>query len=240
MFFMSDPIYMVVMGVGSLLVFLPQMWVKKTVESYSQVPASRGFSGAQVAEALLRENQVYDVGVEMVEGVLSDHYDPSAKKVRLSRDNYFGQTVSGVAIAAHEVGHAIQHATGYYPIVVRGALAPVVNIGSQLGPMLFFVSIGITASGALMPDWAWALAWLGVLLFGTAVVFHIITLPVEINASMRALKIISGSHYLTETELPGAKKVLTAAAFTYVAAALYSLIQLLYFVFRLLNSRRSE
>lgn len=237
--FFYDPSYMMVMIVGAVLVFLPQMWVQGTYNKFKDVPTARGKTGAQVAEEILRDNGVHNVAVEVSHGVLSDHYDPMSKKVRLSEENYYGSSVAGVAVAAHEVGHAIQHATGYFPVVARGAMFPVVNIGSQLGPLLFFISVGMGATSHAMPDWAWTLAWVGVALFGAAVLFHVITLPVEINASMRAVKILNNGHYLTSTELPGAKKVLTAAAFTYVAAALYALIQLLYFVFRLLNSRRN-
>ncbi|MBK8189235.1 MAG: zinc metallopeptidase [Vampirovibrionales bacterium] len=237
--FFHDPGYMLIMLVGLALTFLPQIWVKSAYNRYSQVPASRGETGAQVAERILRENGVTNVIVEEVAGQLSDHYDPGAHAVRLSTDNYHGRSIAGVAIAAHEVGHALQHATGYYPVVLRAAMVPVVNLGSQLGPLLLMVSLGMGAVSHAMPGWAWGLAWLGVLLFSASVAFHIVTLPVEINASMRAIKILSDGRYVTTDELPGAKKVLTAAAFTYVAVALYSLIQLAYWVFRLVGSRRN-
>lgn len=236
--FFYDPGYMIVMLIGAILVFIPQMWVKSTYEQFRKVRSSSGMTGAEVAEQLLHRHGVHDVAVEMVPGELSDHYDPGAKKVRLSPDNYQGHSVAGVAIAAHEVGHAIQHATGYYPVVIRSAMAPVVNIGSQLGPLLLIVAISLGATSQVMPDWAWYLAWIGVLMFGSAVAFHVVTLPVEINASMRAVKILSDGRFLTTNEMSGARKVLTAAAFTYVAVALYSLIQLLYFVMRLLGNRR--
>ncbi len=236
--FFYDPGYIMVMIIGAILVFLPQMWVKKTYGTFRKVRASGGLTGAEVALRLLRDNGVHDVDVEMVPGELADHYDPGAKKVRLSPDNYHGDSVAGVAIAAHEVGHAIQHATGYYPVVLRSAMVPAVNLGSQLGPLLLIVALALGAGSQMMPDWAWYLAWIGVLLFGSAVAFHVVTLPVEINASMRAVRILADGRFLTTNEMPGAKKVLTAAAFTYVAVALYSLIQLLYFVMRLLGSRR--
>jgi Zn-dependent membrane protease YugP len=188
----------------------------------------------------LQEEGIQDVTVEPTPGELSDHYDPSAKAVRLSSANYYGHSVAGVAVAAHEVGHAIQHARGYYPVVLRSALAPVVNLGSQLGPMLFFVSLAIGVGSQAMPGWAFGLAWLGVALFGLAVVFHMVTLPVEFNASRRALAILESGRYLSVNEIPGAKKVLFAAALTYVAAALYAAIQLVYFIMRLVGMQQQQ
>jgi Zn-dependent membrane protease YugP len=153
---------------------------------------------------------------------------------------YHGSSVASVAIAAHECGHAIQHAKGYVPVVLRSAMVPAVNIGSNLGPWLIVIALGLGATSQAMPQWSWTLAWLGVALYGTAVAFHFVTLPVELDASGRALKVLETQHFLSADEMSGAKKVLTAAAFTYVAAALYALIQLLYFVLRLLGSRREE
>jgi Zn-dependent membrane protease YugP len=236
--FFGDPLYMVVMLVGAALVFLPQLWVKSTVAKHSEEAAS--YTGREVAERILANEGLHNVRVEATPGELSDHYDPTARAVRLSEANYYGRSVAGIAIAAHEVGHALQHAHGYYPVVLRSALVPAVNIGSQLGPMLFFISLGMGATSQVMPDWAWTMAWVGVALFGSAVLFHMVTLPVEINASARALKILNTGGFVTASQLPGARQVLTAAAFTYVAAALYALIQLLYFVFRLMNARREE
>lgn len=236
--FFSDPGYLVIMLIGAGLTFLPQLWVKSAYQRYARVPARRGETGAQVATRILREQGITNVSVEETPGELSDHYDPGARAVRLSPDNYHGHSLAGVAIAAHEVGHALQHATGYYPVVLRSAMVPAVNLGSQLGPILLMVSLGMGAVSHAMPGWAWGLAWLGVLLFSASVAFHLVTLPVEINASMRAVKLLADGGYVTSEEMPGAKTVLTAAAFTYVAVALYSLIQLVYWVYRLLGSRR--
>jgi Zn-dependent membrane protease YugP len=236
-----DPGYMLITLVGAGLSFLPQMWVMNTVRRYVQEPTEARQTGAEIAREILNSQGVSNVAIEQVAGELSDHYDPSARAVRLSSDIYHGRSISAAAIAAHEVGHALQHATGYYPVVLRSAMVPAVNLGSQLGPILLMISLGLGATSHAMPAWAETMAWLGVLLFGASCAFHIVTLPVEINASMRAVKILADGRYLTTTEVPGAKKVLTAAAFTYVATALYSLIQLLYFVFRLMgNSRRND
>jgi hypothetical protein len=238
--FFYDPTYMLVMLVGMVLVFIPQMWVKNTVGRYLEMRTSRGLSGREMAAIILQEHGLSDVQVEMVEGELSDHYDPTSKTVRLSPEIYHGNTVSSVAIAAHECGHAIQHAKGYVPVVIRSAMVPAVNIGSNMGPWLIMIALGLGAASHVMPQWALMLAWIGVALYGAAVVFHFVTLPVELDASGRALKVLETQHYLSSDEMSGAKKVLTAAAFTYVAAALYALIQLLYFVFRLLGSSRRD
>jgi uncharacterized protein len=238
MYFGGDPLYMVVMLVGAALAFLPQLWVKSTVSKHLNQPAR--FTGAEVAHAILKQEGLHDVVVEMTPGELSDHYDPGARTVRLSQAIYHDRTVSSVAIAAHEVGHALQHARGYYPVVLRSALVPVVNIGSSVGPLLFMVSLGLGFTAQGMPDWAYGLAWVGVILFGTAVAFHMVTLPVEFNASARALSILNTGQFVDKQQLKGARWVLTAAAFTYVAAALYSLIQLLYYVYRLTGARRSN
>lgn len=227
-----DPLYMILFVVGLPLIFLPQWWVKSTVNKYKAVNAGQGYSGAQVAKAILEDQGIRDVGVELVAGELSDHYDPSHKMVRLSADIYHGQSVTAAAIAAHEVGHAIQHHQGYYPVVLRSAMVPIVNLGSQLGPMLIMFSLMLMAMHVLSPGMGLMVAWVGVFGFAAAVAFHFVTLPVEIDASMRALKILKSHRYLSQTEMGGAQAVLTAAASTYVATALYSLMQLAYWVFR--------
>ncbi len=238
--YFSDPLYLLLMLVGMALVFLPQLWVKNTVEKFSQVRTQRGVSGRDAARTILNEHGLSQVQVEMAEGFLSDHYDPTSKVVRLSPDIYHGDSVASIAIAAHECGHAIQHAKGFFPVVIRSALVPVVNFGSSLGPWLLIIALGLGVTSHIMPTWAWMMAWTGVILYGTAVSFHFVTLPVELDASSRALKVLEQNHYLRESEMPGARQVLTAAAFTYIAAALYALMQLLYFVFRLLGMRRSD
>ncbi|MDX2084170.1 MAG: zinc metallopeptidase [Candidatus Melainabacteria bacterium] len=234
--FFHDPLFLVLTVVGGLLVFLPQMWVQRTYRAFATHSTAQGLTGAEVATQILRENGLHEVSVEVSHGLLSDHYDPSARAVRLSEDNYYGRSVAGAAVAAHEVGHAIQHARGFTPVVVRSAMFPAVNLGSQLGPLLFMASLFMGIGSEL----GFMTAALGVVLFSLSVLFHVVTLPVEIDASLRAIKILSDGRYLTTQELPGAKKVLTAAAMTYVAAALYSLMQLMYYIFTLLNSRRDD
>lgn len=235
-----DPVYLLIMGLGMVLVFVPQMWVKNTVSRFLEVPTGRSYSGREVAQRILSENGLSHVSVEMVDGMLSDHYDPTQKIVRLSPDVYRGTSVSSVAVAAHECGHALQHAQGYFPMSIRSAMAPVVGLGSGIGPWLIMLGIALGATSHLAPSWAWMMAWLGVICYGLAVAFHLVTLPVELDASGRALKILQSQSYLDTQELGGARKVLTAAAFTYVATALYALMELLYWVFRLLGSRRND
>lgn len=229
--------YMLLMLIGLPLVFLPQWWVKSTVGKFSKVATDQGLSGAEVARQILAQNQLFHVQVEEVPGELSDHYDPSDKAVRLSPEIYHGSSVAACAIAAHECGHALQHASGFVPVVIRSAMVPAVNLGSQLGPMLIIGSLILMSMRMLNPDLAFLVGVFGVMMFGLAVLFHVVTLPVEIDASMRAVRILNTNGFLVSDELPGAKRVLTAAACTYVATALYSLIQLMYWVMQLMGSR---
>lgn len=235
-----DPVYLMIMGLGMLLVFVPQMWVKNTVARFSEVRTQRGCRGRDVARQILGEHGLTQVGIELADGFLSDHYDPLSKTVRLSPDVYHGDSVASVAVAAHECGHAIQHAHGYFPVVIRSAMAPAVGFGSSLGPWLIMIAVALGATSHLGSSWAWMMAWLGVILYGLAVAFHVVTLPVELDASGRALKVLRTHAYLSTEEMSGAKKVLTAAAFTYIAAALYALMELIYWIMRLTGSRRSE
>lgn len=230
---------MLIMLLGAALAFLPQLWVKNTYNTYRQVGASTGMTGAEFARRMLSESHIYDVVVEETPGELSDHYDPSVKAVRLSPDNYHQPSVASVTIAAHEVGHAIQHQEGYLPVVWRSALVPAVNLGSRLGPILIMLGLGMGVMNEATsdPSVGLLLAWVGVFAFSLAALFHLVTLPVELDASRRALTALREGHYMTDEEQQGAKKILTAAAFTYVATALYSLIQVLYWVMRILGSR---
>lgn len=237
--FFHDPLYGLIMLVGMALVFIPQLWVKNTVGKFSEVPTGRGYSGRDTARRILDDHGLRDVPVEMVGGVLSDHYDPTQRVVRLSPDVYQGASVASVAIAAHECGHAIQHAKGYYPVVLRSSLAPVASLGSQMGPMLLMLAVFL-GFGSHIGGMGFYMAWAGVVLYGLAVAFHFVTLPVELDASGRALKVLESNAYLSADEMSGAKKVLTAAAFTYVATALYALMELLYWIMRLLGSRRED
>ncbi len=238
--YFNDPLYLLVMIAGMILVFVPQMWVKNTVAQFLEVRTGRGRSGREVAQSILAENGLVNVAVQMVDGELSDHYDPAERAVRLSPAIYQGTSVASVAIAAHECGHAIQHAKGYYPVVLRSAMVPAVNFGSSLGPMLIMGAMMLGGFSHAAPSLAITIAWAGVILYGLAVAFHFVTLPVELDASGRALKVLETQSYLNREELSGAKKVLTAAAFTYIATAMYALMQLLYYVFRLMGSRRDD
>jgi uncharacterized protein len=202
---------------GMLLMFWAQMQIKSTYSRYSQVGSSLGITGAQAARRILDNHGLQNIAVEAVPGELSDHYDPSAKAVRLSEGNYHSNSVAAVAVAAHECGHALQDAKGYWPMNVRAALVPAANIGSSVGPMLVMAGIFFSSFSFLVN--------IGILLFAAALMFHVITLPVEFDASSRALKLVDGE-MLQGEENQGARKVLTAAAWTYVATTIYSLLQL--------------
>lgn len=208
--------------------FLLAMWasarVKGTFAKYSKVPLRSGYSGADAAAAILHGAGIHDVRIEGVPGMLSDHYDPRGKVVRLSNDILHGRSAAAVAVAAHEVGHAIQDAQGYQPMQWRAALVPAASFGSGLAPWLIIFGI---ITGAL------GLAWVGVIGFAAAVLFHLVTLPVEYDASFRAMKILEGSGIVAADEMPGVRKTLHAAGFTYVASTLVAVVQLLYWVMQL-------
>jgi Zn-dependent membrane protease YugP len=207
--------------------------VKGTFRKYNQVPLRSGVSGAEAAAMILRGAGIHDVSIAAVPGMLSDHYDPTRKVVALSNEILNGRTAAAVAVAAHEVGHAIQHAQAYAPMSVRASLVPLANIGSQLGiPMLIFGAI------LHMPG----LAWAGVIAFTFAVLFHVVTLPVEFDASRRAIQILERSGIVAGDEMPGVRKTLFAAGFTYVAATLVAIVELVYWLIQsgLLGSRSEE
>ncbi len=196
--------------------------VTSTFNRYSKVANSRGYTGADVAKMLLQQNGIYDVTVEHVRGNLTDHYDPVKKVLRLSDTVYNSRSVAALGVAAHETGHAVQHAKGYAPLKLRSAIFPVVNFSSRIAMPLFIIGLLI---GAMINSYSLALA--GAILFAVVVAFQIITLPVEFNASSRALRMLEDYNYLDTGEVAGARKVLSAAAMTYVAAAAASLVQLL-------------
>ena len=203
---------------GILLSLWAQSRVKSAYSKYSRVHASCGMTGAQVAEHMLNSEGVYDVAIETVSGNLSDHYDPSTRTLRLSQGVANSSSLAALGVAAHETGHALQHRDAYAPLVLRTAVVPTVNIGSNLSWPL--VVLGIVFSWEPLIN-------IGILLFSLTVLFTLITLPVEFNASKRAMAALGSGGYLTESELPGAKSVLSAAAMTYVAAALSAILQLL-------------
>jgi len=209
------------------------MWaqwkVKSSYTKWSNVPNSRGISGAQAARYLLDSNGLNNIQVEQSQGMLSDHYDPGAKVLRLSPQVYGVPSVASVGIAAHEMGHALQDKENYGALRLRSALVPVANIGSSFG-------IWIIIAGLLLQ--MTPLAWLGVIFFGAGFVFSLITLPVEFDASRRAMRMMDQSGLLAGQELAGAKEVLTSAAWTYIAAAAASLLTLLYWITRVGGSSR--
>lgn len=203
---------------GILLTLWAQLRVNSAYSKYSRVSARCGLTGAEVAERMLRAEGIYDVPIEIVGGKLSDHYDPSSRTLRLSRDVANSTSLASLGIAAHEAGHALQHRDAYGPLILRSAVVPTVNIGSNLSWPL--VVLGMVFSWDLLID-------VGILLFSLTVLFTLITLPVEFNASRRAVAALESGGFMTQDELPGAKKVLGAAALTYVAAALTAILQLL-------------
>lgn len=202
-----------------ILAFYAQAKVKSTYDKYSKIPAmSWGKPGRMISEAILHRNGIHDVEIKEVAGVLSDHYDPRDKTVNLSPHNYNESSIAAVSVAAHETGHAIQHHVSYAPLVWRHQILPAVNFGNSLSIPIFF--IGLIVSSPLLMNF-------GILLFSAVVLFQLITLPVEFNASSRALKQLESGHFLSPEELAGAKKVLSAAALTYVAAATVSAMTLI-------------
>jgi len=228
-------LYYLILVVPTLLLSLwAQFMVKSTFSKFSKVPCSRRVTGTDAANLLLTSNNINDVKVEAVAGSLTDHYSPSDKKLRLSEPVYGSTSIAAVGVAAHEAGHAIQHATKWGPLVMRSTLVPVANIGSKVGPWLAIAGLGI--SGTSYGGIAQMLFNIGILLFSGAVLFYIITLPVEFNASNRAIAILRSSKVLDESELRNVKKVLNAAALTYVASALTAIMSLL----RLILIRRNR
>ncbi|PNZ70211.1 zinc metallopeptidase [Staphylococcus croceilyticus] len=210
-----------------VIIMLIPMWaqhkVKSNYEKYSQVRSTSGKTGREVAEEILHANGIYDVDVVKGEGFLTDHYDPNKKVVCLSPANFDRPSVAGTAIAAHEVGHAIQHAQGYAFLRFRTALVPLANLGSSLSYMIVMLGVILTAMGSAFGSTA---LWIGAGLLSLAVLFSIVTLPVEFDASSRAMKQITALNIVNEKEYKHAKKVLSAAAMTYVAATATAVAEL--------------
>ncbi|HIP96241.1 MAG TPA: zinc metallopeptidase [Anaerolineae bacterium] len=231
--FFFDPMYLLFALPALLLGLYAQLKVQSAMNRYSRVPA--GKSGAEVARALLDANNLYDVRIEESRGFLSDHYDPMKRVLRLSPQVARGRSVASVGVAAHETGHALQHATGYWPLQIRTGMVPAVQFGSWLGPGIFF--IGWLISG-FAPKLGTSLAWLGVLAFAAVAVFAIVTLPVEFDASRRAKAMLQRYFMIDQQGMVGVNRVLDAAALTYVAAAVQAISTLLYYVFLLSGSSR--
>lgn len=220
----GDSLYLVLVMPAFLLALWAQFKVKSAYNRYRKVGNSAGFSGAEAAQEILSASGIHDVQIEPTTGWLSDHYDPSSKKLRLSPEVYQGRSLASVGIAAHEAGHALQHAFGYAPMALRTGIVPIANIGSKLAMPLILIGFIFHA---------FALVKLGILFFGMAVVFYIITLPVEFNASSRAkLALVKTGIVSGQAEMDGVRSVLGAAAMTYVASAAVAIAQLLYYVLR--------
>ncbi|MCC6782657.1 MAG: zinc metallopeptidase [Planctomycetes bacterium] len=226
--------YFLYVGPFLLLALWAQWKVKGTFARYAQVGLRSGVSGAEVAALILRNSGLPDVRIEAVDGMLSDHYDPQTRTVRLSRDVLTGRSAAAVAVAAHECGHALQHAQGYQAMQWRTALVPVVNLVNTLAMPMFLFGM------FLVPFQVFAL--IAVIAFGAGTLFHLVTLPVEFDASSRAIRIVEQSGIATAEEMVGVRKVLYAAGFTYLAATLMSAAELVYWLVRsgLLGGNRSE
>ncbi len=201
--------------------------VKSTFMKYSNVMSSTGLTGAEVARRILDEQGITHVKIEHINGNLTDHYDPRTNTVRLSDNVYGSKSISAISVAAHECGHAIQHNKGYAPLNIRSSLVPVANLGSNMAMPLIIIGLIMSSGAGSVNPTAIMMMNLGIIFFSGAVLFQFVTLPVEFNASNRAIKVMLSSGIITEREEDGAKKVLSAAALTYVAAALSSLLSLI-------------
>lgn len=224
-----DPLYFLIL-ISVIIAMVAQYKVKSTYSKYSRVRSDLGLTGAQAAQKILNMNGIYDVSIQHIVGDLTDNYNPRNKVLSLSDAVYNSTSIAAIGVAAHECGHAIQHDVGYAPLLIRNTIAPVVNIASSLSWIFIAAGLFFGMSPALID--------VGIIMFSLAVLFELITLPVEFNASGRALTILSDSGMLYPDETAGAKKVLSAAAMTYVASALTAVLQLLRLI--MLFGRRSD
>ena len=226
MFF--DPMYFVFLIPALILTMFAQWRVKSTYQKYSQIPNQQRIPGAQAARRLLDSAGLTSVQIEHVPGQLSDHYDPTSKTLRLSDGVINNASVAALGVVAHECGHAVQDAQGYALLKARSAMVPAVNLGANLGPMLIFASIMLTAWFRIS-GLGW-LIWVGIALFSLAALFSLLTLPVELDASSRAMKMLTNSGLVDRTEYGQARAVLNAAALTYVAGLATAVLQLIYYI----------
>lgn len=217
-YFRFDPT-MIMLIPAVVLTIYAQSKVQSNFAKYLRVPAQKGYTGVQIARRLLDQHGLHNVPIELSRGKLSDHYDPAKQILRLSQEVYEGRSIAAVSVAAHEVGHAIQHANGYVPLTLRNVVFPIAKFGSSAAWPFMMIGLLIPSLGSLMN--------IGILLFGAAVLFQVITLPVEFNASSRALELLDTNGFVVGNENRGAKKVLNAAALTYVAAMASGIAQLL-------------
>lgn len=222
-------ILMVIIAIAGAIV---QMRLKAVTRRYSEYPSPNGMTGREIAEKMLRDNGIYNVRVTHVSGHLTDHFNPQTMTVNLSDDVYSARTITAAAVAAHECGHAVQHATGYGPIKLRSQLVPIVNFSSRIASWVILLGIALMAFTQSA-----TLCWVGIALMAMSVLFALVTLPVEYNASQRAVAWLEGSGMLADKELDGAHEALRWAARTYLVAAISSIVTLLYYV-ALINRRR--
>jgi Zn-dependent membrane protease YugP len=229
---LEDPLFWMFVLPGLLLGAYAQSRIKSNIAKYSQVATKGGITGAEVARQLLDSQGLRDVAIESTPGMLSDHYDPRSKTLRLSHQVYFAPTVAAAGIAAHEAGHALQDAADYFPLEARTYIVPIVQLASQTAPWLFIAGIILD-----LPT----LTWVGVILFGASSLFALVTLPVEFNASVRAQQLLIGHGIIQgDEQVAGVQKVLGAAAWTYVAAAVSAIGSWLFYIFALLSQARSR
>jgi hypothetical protein len=234
--FFFDPLWLIIMAPAFIFMIYAQVKVSSTYKKYSKVYNQKGMTGAQAASQLLQNNGLGDVPVETVQGKLTDHYDPSKRVLRLSPEVAGTPSVAAIGIAAHEVGHAVQHKTKYGLMGIRSTLVPAASIGSTLGWVLIFLGVLLMGASRVLGGFV---ATAGIVLFAIAVLFTLVTLPVEFNASSRARQMIKETGLLVGPEYDGASAVLSAAALTYVAAMLQAVAQLLYFVLIVFGGRRN-
>ena len=218
MYGLFDPTYILVL-IGAIICMVASAKVNSTYKKYSRVRSASGLTGAQAAEQVLRNAGIYDVRIEHISGGLTDHYGPRDNVLRLSDSTYASPSVAAIGVAAHEAGHAVQHETGYLPLKIRSALVPAANIGSRLGIPIILLGVILGLNGTLVQ--------IGIWVFALSVLFQLVTLPVEFNASGRAMDMLERYGILRTDEMGACKKVLSAAAMTYVAAAASSILQLL-------------
>ena len=228
--FWIDPFYLIFMAPAFLLMLVAQWYVNSAFKKWSRVPLRSMLSGAEAAERLIRYGGLYGVRVEAMRGMLTDHYDPRSKVLRLSPQVYQGRSVASVAVAAHELGHALQDEEGYLPLKLRSMMVPAVNIGSYLGWILIFLGLFLNML---------RLAEVGLVVFSLGALFALVTLPVEFDASARAKRLLQEAGIVqTETEIKGVNTVLNAAALTYVAALITAVMQMLYYALLIFGGRR--
>lgn len=237
--FYYDPTYILVI-IGAVICILANSRVKSTYKKYSKIRSRSGMTGAEAAQRILSMSGIRDVQIQHIKGELTDHYDSSKKVLRLSDNVYDSRSIAAIGVAAHECGHALQHNKGYAPLKIRSFLVPAANIGSRLGLPIVILGLVLGLNFNLPGGGVFSLAEIGVWIFAAAVIFQMVTLPVEFNASGRALRLLGDYGIMNQDEVDDCKRVLGAAALTYVAAAAASILQLLRLIMLTGNRRRND